>query len=93
MDCIKTNGHWKNPIKLLKMQFNKDIDEIYTRLFDSLAASYGENMFDDYLKNNIDIKGSVYIRLDKQKLTSGVISLSENDSIRLTFKKKGRFER
>lgn len=93
MDCIKTNGHWKNPIKLLKIQLNKDTDKIYTRLFDSLTASYGENMFDDYLKNNIDIKGSVYIRLDKQKLTSGIISLSENDSIRLTFKKKGRFER
>jgi len=93
IDCVKTEGHWKNPIIRLNITASSDIDRIYVDLCNQLKINYGSEDFDKYLKNNLDEKGSVYIRLDKQKLCLRTFLLSDIDAVRMIFKKKGKFEK
>ena len=90
---VKTEGHWKNPIMRLNISTSSDIDRLYTDLYDQLRITYGSEDLDQYLQNNLDEKGSVYIRLDKQKLCARAFLLSDTDAIRMIFKKKGKFEK
>jgi RNA binding exosome subunit len=57
-----------------------------------LVESYGEYDINEYIKTNTDRKEYLFTRLDKQKLCSGKIMLSDRDSVRLVFKKAGKFE-
>ena len=93
IDCVKTEGHWKNPIMRLNISTSSDIDRLYTDLCNQLRINYGSEDLDQYLKNNLDEKGSVYIRLDKQKLCARAFLLSDTDAVRMIFKKKGKFEK
>ena len=93
IDCVKTEGHWKNPIMRLNISTSSDIDCLYTNLYNQLRITYGSEDLDQYLKNNLDEKGSVYIRLDKQKLCARAFLLSDTDAVRMIFKKKGKFEK
>ena len=93
IDWVKTEGHWKNPIMRLNITTSFDIDRLYDDLCDQLRINYGSEDFDNYLKNNLDEKGSVYVRLDKQKLCLRNLLLSETDAVRVVFKKKGKFEK
>lgn len=92
IDFIKTEGHWKNPIHRLLISVDKEPDKIFKKLYTKLVENYGENETDSYIKTNTDKKGYFYIRLDKQKFCIGKIIFSDRDSIRLIFKKLGKFE-
>ena len=59
----------------------------------ALITLYGKEELDRYLTNNVDMKGSVYFRLDKQKLCLGKLELSDNDAVRIIFRRKGKFEK
>jgi len=91
IELIKTEGHWKNPIIRINLHYTKNSDFLYFELIDKLSNIYGKDDLKSYLDNNIDEKGSVYLRLDKQKLCLGEFSISEKDSVRLIFRKKGKF--
>ncbi len=93
IDCVKTEGHWKNPIKRLNITTSYDIDRLFVDLCNELKINFGSEDLDQYLKNNLDEKGSVYIRLDKQKLCAMAFLLSDTDAVRMIFKKKGKFEK
>jgi RNA-binding protein len=93
IDCVKTEGHWKNPIMRLIISTSSDIERLYTDLINQLRINYGSEDLDKYLKNNLDERGSVYIRLDKQKLCARALLLSDTDAVRMIFKKKGKFEK
>ena len=93
IDYVKTEGHWKNPIMRLIISTSSNIDRLYTDLCNQLRINYGSEELDQYLKNNLDEKGSVYIRLDKQKLCARALLLSDTDAVRMIFKKKGKFEK
>ena len=93
IDCVKTEGHWKNPIMRLTISTSSDIDRLYKDLCNQLRINYGSEDLDQYLKNNLDEKGSVFIRLDKQKLCARALLLSDTDAVRMIFKKKGKFEK
>ena len=93
IDCVKTEGHWKNPIMRLIISTSSDIDRLYKDLCNQLRINYGSEDLDQYLKNNLDEKGSVFIRLDKQKLCARALLLSDTDAVRMIFKKKGKFEK
>ena len=92
IDFIKTEGHWKNPIHRLVISVDKEPDKIFKKLYTKLVENYSENEADSYIKTNTDKKGYFYIRLDKQKFCIGKIIFSDRDSIRLIFKKLGKFE-
>jgi RNA-binding protein len=93
IDCVKTEGHWKNPIMRLNITTSFDIGRLFTDLCNELKINLGSDDLDQYLKNNLDEKGSVYIRLDKQKLCARAFLLSDTDAVRMIFKKKGKFEK
>ena len=92
IDSIKTEGHWKNPILRFMVSVNMDADKIFDKLYSNLVESYGETDAKHYIEYNTDNKGHVYVRLDKQKFCSGKIILSDKDSVRMVFKKIGKFQ-
>jgi RNA binding exosome subunit len=89
---IKTEGHWKNPIIRLIISINFEVDKIFNKLYEHLIEIYGEDDTNEYIKTNTDRKGYLFTRLDKQKLCNGIILLSDRDSVRMVFKKLGKFE-
>jgi RNA binding exosome subunit len=93
IEYVKTEGHWKNPILRLNISTSSDIERLYSELCNQLRINCGSEDLDKYLKNNLDEKGSLYIRLDKQKLCAKVLSISDTDAVRMIFKKKGKFEK
>lgn len=92
IELVKTEGHWKNPIIRINLYYTKNSDALYSEIIEKLHNTYGKDDIETYLDNNIDEKGSLYLRLDKQKLCSGEISISEKDSVRLIFKRRGKFD-
>jgi len=78
---VKTQGHWGNEILLLTGILSKnEANSLYRKVEASLLENYDE------LSNFYDEKGNLYVRLDKQRLCRGKLSISENDSIRIRFR-------
>jgi RNA binding exosome subunit len=90
---VKTEGHWKNPITRINITLLHHLDEHFNNIINYLTSVYGKDELDLYLKNNVDLKGSMYLRLDKQKLCLGKLELSDNDAVRMVFRRKGKFEK
>lgn len=79
-------GHWGNEISIIKVDCDhKESHALLERIISNLKI--GEK---NYLLNSIsdsfDEKDNFYIRLNKQSMCKGVVSLSEHDSIRIRFK-------
>ncbi|MFN2435329.1 MAG: RNA-binding domain-containing protein [Nitrososphaeraceae archaeon] len=79
-------GHWGNEISIIKGGCDhKESHALLERIISNLKM--GEK---NYLLNSIsdsfDEKDNFYIRLNKQSMCKGLISLSEHDSIRIRFK-------
>jgi RNA binding exosome subunit len=78
-------GHWGNKIVLLTSLLSKnEANSLYVKIKSCLTdtdVALLSNFFDFY-----DEKGNLYIRLDKQRLCTGKVSLSEGDSVRIKFK-------
>ena len=79
---VKTHGHWGNEILLLTSLLGKnDANSLYRKVEASLFENYDKLPSDFF-----DEKGNLYIRLDKQRLCRGKVSISEGDSIRIRFR-------
>jgi RNA-binding protein len=84
---VKTEGHWGNEILLLTGTLGKnEANSLYRKVEASLLQNY-----DELLSNFFDEKGNLYIRLDKQRLCRGKVSISESDSIRIRFRNAMRY--
>jgi len=93
IENVKTEGHWKNPITRINIILLLFTDEYFEGMMNELITVYGNDELDRYLKNNVDSRGSIYFRLDKQKLCLGKLELSDNDAVRIIFRRKGKFEK
>ncbi|HYZ50800.1 MAG TPA: RNA-binding domain-containing protein [Nitrososphaeraceae archaeon] len=86
------DGHWGNKILLLTAtidgQVAKELILKITSLLNSVDRYHLSNFFDKY----VDEKGNLYIRLDKQRICKGRISLSDMDSIRIRFRPVKRYK-
>ncbi|MFL6430345.1 MAG: RNA-binding domain-containing protein [Nitrososphaeraceae archaeon] len=84
--------HWGNKILILTAtidgQVAKDLILKIISLLNSVDRYHLSNFFDKY----VDEKGNLYIRLDKQRICKGRISLSERDSIRIRFRPVRRYK-
>lgn len=81
----RTEGHWGNEIFLLAASIGSaEANSLYLRIKSSMTGTFHGQALDlDELR---DEKGNLFIRLDKQKLCQGMISVSEADPVRIRFK-------
>lgn len=88
---INTRGHWGNQIVLLNLSLGqshagKIIKTIYTSLGDNNKTAFLSS-----LEKSIDEKYNLYVRIDKQSICRGEISLSDQDSIKIKFRPYKKF--
>ena len=75
-------GHWGNKILLLTaILSNSEANSLYMKV----KSILGDKDI-ALLSNFFDEKGNLYIRLDKQRVCRGKVTLSEGDSVRIKFK-------
>src|SRR4029077_6545695 len=88
---FSTRGHWGNQIVLLSLSLGqthagKIIKTVYTSLGDNNKTTFLSS-----LEQSIDEKNNLYVRIDKQSICREVISLSDQDSIKIKFKPSKKF--
>ena len=92
-DCFQSSfseGHYKNRILFLKAFLSShEAARLASRIV-SLLSSADRDHFLRFIHEYSDEKGNLYLRLDKQKLCHGVVTISETDAIRIKFKQVKR---
>lgn len=87
-----SKGYYKNRIMLLKaMMSSQEAGDLALRIM-SLLSSADRAELSRNLREYSDEKGNLYLRLDKQKICHGKVSLSETDAIRARFKPIKRYK-
>src|SRR5437867_1893504 len=82
----QSEGHYKNKILMFKaMLSSQEAGELALRIMSLLNSSERERLSSS-LSEYSDEKGNVYLRLDKQRICQGKVSLSEIDAIRVRFR-------
>jgi RNA-binding protein len=83
---MESTGHWKNKILLLTGKLgSQEANVLAQKILSSLSSVERDQISTSY-DSAIDEKGNLYLRLDKQRICQGRISLSELDSIRVKLK-------
>ncbi|HEX7033440.1 MAG TPA: RNA-binding domain-containing protein [Nitrososphaera sp.] len=86
-----SEGHFKNKIIVLKATLpSQEAGDLAHRIMSLLNSSDRERLSSS-LEEHSDEKGSLYIRLDKQRICQGKVSLSEADAVRIRFKPVKRY--
>lgn len=89
---LPSEGHYKNKITLLKAVLSsQEAGDLAARVM-SLLNSTDREQLSRSLHEYSDEKGNLYLRLDKQRICQGKVSLSEIDAIRIRFKPVKRFK-
>ena len=84
-------GHYRNKISILKAILSSlEAGALAVRVMQLLNSSDKQHLF-ELLPEYSDEKGNLYLRLDKQRMCQGKVSLSETDSIRIRFKPIKRY--
>jgi RNA-binding protein len=87
-----SEGHYKNRISLLKATLSsQEAGDLALRVM-SLLNSMDKDQLSRNLHEYSDERGNLYLRLDKQRMCQGKVSLSEIDAIRIRFKPVKRFK-
>ncbi len=88
---MPAEGHFKNKILLLKSNLSSQEASSLAFRMTSLLNSADKEELSRNLVRYLDEKGSLYLRIDKQRLCQGKVSLSESDSIRIRFRPVKRY--
>ena len=83
---VNTEGHWGNEISLLSLSLEQiEARQLIKKIY-SLLDNTGKDHFINSLRESVDEKNNLYIRINKQKLCNGRIELSDKDSIKIKFR-------
>lgn len=86
-----SEGHYKNKILLLKATLaSQEAGYLALKVMSHLNSSDRERLSGS-LHEYSDEKGNLYLRLNKQRICQGKVSLSETDAIRIRFKPVKRY--
>jgi RNA-binding protein len=86
-----SEGHHKNKILLLKVLLSsQEAGKLASRIVSRLNSTDREQL-SRLLHEYSDEKGNLYIRLDKQRICQGRVSISETDAIRIRFRPVKRY--
>ena len=87
-----SEGHFKNKIVLQKAILSShEAGSLAKRVISLLNGADREHL-SRLVHEYSDEKGNLYIRLDKQRMCQGRVSLSETDAIRIRFKPVKRYK-
>ena len=87
-----SEGHFKNKILFFKaILSSNEAGDLATSIM-ALMKSSDRELLSTSLPEYTDEKGNLYLRLDKQKICRGEVSLSEPDAIRIRFKPIKRYK-
>ena len=87
----QAKGHWGNEISLLRANCDDNESNVFLEKIISLLKKNEKNYLLASISDSFDEKDNFYIRLDKQDMCNGMISLSNQDSIRIRFKPTKEF--
>ena len=87
-----SEGHYKNKILLQKAIISSNEAGSLAKRVISLLNSADREHLSRLVHEYSDEKGNLYIRLDKQRMCQGRVSLSESDAIRIRFKPVKRYK-
>jgi RNA binding exosome subunit len=87
-----SEGHYKNKILLQKAILSSHEAGSLAKRVISLLSSIDREHLSRLVQKYSDEKGNLYIRLDKQRMCQGRVSLSETDAIRIRFKPVKRYK-
>ena len=86
-----SEGHFKNRILMLKALFSShEANDLASHIADGLNSVDRKYLLDT-IEQYSDEKGNLYLRLDKQRLCQGKISISTADVIRIKFRPVKRY--
>jgi RNA-binding protein len=86
-----SEGHYKNRILMLKAIFSSsEATELAANIASKLNSLDRQELWQN-MSQFSDEKGSLYLRLDKQRLCQGKVSIALADSIRIKFKPVKRY--
>lgn len=87
----QSEGHFGNTIALMKANVaSKDATALAARIMSSFNSPDRQELA-DHVQEYSDEKGNLYLRLDKQRLCRGRISLAESDAVRVKFRPVRRY--
>ena len=87
-----SEGHYKNKILLQRAILSSHEAGSLAKRVISLLNSADREHLSRLVHEYSDEKGNLYIRLDKQRMCQGRVSLSESDAIRIRFKPVKRYK-
>jgi RNA binding exosome subunit len=87
-----SEGHYKNRILLQRAILSSHEAGSLAKRVISLLNSADREHLSRLVHEYSDEKGNLYIRLDKQRMCQGRVSLSETDAIRIRFKPVKRYK-
>ncbi len=87
-----SEGHYKNKLLLQRAILSSHEAGSLAKRVISLLNSADREHLSRLVHEYSDEKGNLYIRLDKQRMCQGRVSLSETDAIRIRFKPVKRYK-
>ncbi|MFQ6011896.1 MAG: RNA-binding domain-containing protein, partial [Nitrososphaerales archaeon] len=84
----KGEGHFGNPIQINRAHFGHEESEALVKKIVGEIETEEKVTLGHEIDNHIDSKGTLYLRLDKQELMLGRLTLGEKDPIRIKIKLK-----
>lgn len=89
----QSEGHYGNAIVLLRATISgRDAGALAIKIISAFNRLDRQELY-DHLEEYSDEKGSLYLRLDKQRLCQGKVSLAESDAVRVKFKPVHRYHK
>lgn len=86
-----SEGHFGNRIVLLKATVaSRDAGALAARIMSSLNSADRQELA-SHVREYSDEKGNLYLRLDKQRICQGRVSLAESDAVRIRFRPVRRY--
>jgi RNA binding exosome subunit len=86
-----SEGHFGNKIVLLKATVaSNEAGALAARIMSALNSTDRHELA-DHVEEYSDEKGNLYLRLDKQRICQGKVSLVESDAVRIKFRPVRRY--